>query len=178
MNVFNQYLLTQIPELHYGRWDRAGSVPSRIYHPWRVGRFLSSWEGGSIPSHWVPWETVFLHQVGSKASLDHLSCHQVALTWKVLEIEFPHYFDASIDSGVLCISLTCVKTFVAPDAFDVASLVIIIPITVIQIGIDTIMKNPHLSFKFLVTGLALVGKAAIVSCFCAIFMYRCRHCHF
>ena len=32
----------------------------------------------------------------------------------------------TVDSGVLCISLTCVKTFVAPDAFDVASLVIII----------------------------------------------------
>ena len=60
---------------------------------------------------------------------------------------------------MLCISLTCVKTFVAPNAFDVASLVIIVTIS-IQIGIDTIIKihicRHNFGFKLLVTGLALL----------------------
>ena len=47
-----------------------------------LGWYLSSWKGGLITSHWVLWETVFLHQVGSKASLEHLSGHQVALNLK------------------------------------------------------------------------------------------------
>lgn len=51
-----------------------------------------------------------------------------------------HYIYASVDSGVLCISLTCVKTFVAPDAFDVASLVIVI-IAVIQISIGAMFSS-------------------------------------
>jgi hypothetical protein len=49
-------------------------------------------------------------------------------------------------SGAICVAIVCVKTFVPPGSggFDAAGLV---------------------------TGLALVGKATIVSCFCTIFIY-------
>ena len=54
-------------------------------------------------------------------------------------------------SGVICVSIVSVKTFVPADAaFDAGGLV---------------------------TGLALVGKATIVSCFCTIFIYRLDSLH-
>lgn len=52
-------------------------------------------------------------------------------------------------SGAICVAIVCVKTFVRPPSADGG-------------GWDA---------AGLVTGLALVGKATIVSCFCTIFIY-------
>jgi hypothetical protein len=59
-------------------------------------------------------------------------------------------------SGAICVAIVCVKTFVRPPASASASS------SAAPGGWDA---------AGLVTGLALVGKAAIVSCFCTIFIY-------
>ena len=66
------------------------------------------------------------------------------------------YIDGSFDSGALCIALTCVKTFVPPDAFDVASLVIIIIFPIIRhpnqhLIIIAIINHHNLSSLFFVS---------------------------
>jgi hypothetical protein len=57
-------------------------------------------------------------------------------------------------SGAICVAIVCVKTFVRPPSASAS-------------------PSPAGSWDAagLVTGLALVGKAAIVSCFCTIFIY-------
>ncbi len=58
-------------------------------------------------------------------------------------------------SGAICVAIVCVKTFVRPPSASAST-------SAAPSGWDA---------AGLVTGLALVGKAAIVSCFCTIFIY-------
>ena len=66
-------------------------------------------------------------------------------------------------SGAICIAIVCVKTFVPPAA--AAALLAENAAAAAPVG------GRGWDSAGLVTGLALVGKATIVSCFCTIFIY-------
>ena len=168
--VEDQYVMTQISELHHGRRYWAGSLPSRLYHPWRVGEsFTGGWMG--------IYQPVFSHQVGSKASFDHLSGHQVAsikspwnrfcVIWTVLPVTwFISFWCIFWQRGTVYCTHLCQNLCPSGCLWcRLSSKQLFWPIIIINNVIKMI-------FSLLVTGLALIGKAAIVSCFCAIFMYR------